>query len=123
MKRLVFGEGLMLQSLDGSKRFTVRVYREGSHDFTKGEIIKGEFKDGLTILLQIVADTKKAPFIELKCSKNDLDKNGYYFDTRYFKELGTHYTDMTWDTMGAIVFFEVLRVGGIPVVTPNEHRR
>ena len=121
MKRLIFGEGLMAPSLDGSKRFTVRVYREGSHDFTKGEIIKGEFKDGLTILLQIVADTKKAPFQELKCLRKDLDKNGYYFDARYFKELGTYYADMTWETMGAIVFFEVLKVNGVPVAATNEH--
>lgn len=31
MKRLVFGEGLMMPSLDGEKRFTVRKYREGAH--------------------------------------------------------------------------------------------
>ncbi len=65
MKRLVFGEGLMTPSLDGSKRFTVRKYREGAHDFSKDEIVIGEFKDGLNILLNIVNDTKKDTFRNL----------------------------------------------------------
>ena len=121
MKRLIFGEGLMGPSLDGSKRFTVRVYREGAHDFTKDEIIKGEFKDGLTILLRVSEDTKKAPFKNLKRPKKDLDKNGYYFDAEYLKELEAYYMGITWDTVGAVVFFEVLRVDGVPVVTINEH--
>lgn len=77
MKRLIFGEGLMTPSLDGSKRFTVRKYREG----------------------------------------------GYHFDEAYFKDLATYYPDLTWDTMGAVISFEVLHVGIVPVVRLNEHAR
>lgn len=120
-KRLIFGEGLMAPSLDGSKRFTVRKYREDSHDFVKGEVIKGEFKDGLTILLQITEDTRKGSFKNLKKTKKDLNKNGYYFDKQYFEDLANWYPDLTWDDMGAIVFFEVLKVDGVPVVSINEH--
>lgn len=123
MKRLIFGEGLMSPSLDGSKRFTIRKYREGSHDFTKGEIIKGEFKDGLTILLQITEDTKKGTFNDLKKQKRDLNKNGYYFDKQYFDDLAAWYPDLTWDDVGAIVFFEILKVNGVSVVSINEHTK
>lgn len=123
MKKLVFGEGLMAPSLDGSKRFTVRKYREGSHDFTKDEVIQGEFKDGLTILLKITDDTKKDAFRNLKRSRRFTAKNGYYFDEQYFDELAAWYPDLTWDDTGAIVFFEVLKVDGIPVVSINEHAR
>ena len=56
MKHLVFGEGLLAPALDGSKCFTVRKYREGSHDFVKGEIVQAEFKDGLTIPCHLKMD-------------------------------------------------------------------
>ena len=122
MKRLVFGEGLMVPSLDGSKRFTVRKYREGAHDFQKHEIVIGEFKDGFDILLCITEDTKKAPFRELKRSKKTAKKEGgHYFDEAYFKDLATYYPDLTWDTMGAVISFEVLQVNGVPAVRLNEH--
>lgn len=121
MKRLVFGEGLMSPSLDGSKRFTVRKYREGSHDFSKDEIIVGEFKDGLNILLHITEDTKKDTFKRLKRSKKGLGKNGYYFDIEYFEDLKQYYPDLIWDTMGAVVFFEILKINGVSVVSLNEH--
>ena len=121
MRQLIFGEGLMWPSLDGSKRFTVRKYREGSHDFSKDEVVQGEFKDGLNILLRITEDTKKAAFKDLKKAKRDVNKNGYYFDNKYFEELKAYYPDLTWDTMGAIIFFEVLKVNDVSVVSMNEH--
>lgn len=121
MKRLVFGEGLMTPSLDGSKRFTVRKYREGAHDFSKDEIVIGEFRDGLNILLYITDDTIKDTFRRLQRSKKDFDKNGYDFDEIYFKELKSYYPNLSWDDMGAIVFFEVLKVNNVSVVSINEH--
>lgn len=123
MKRLVFGEGLMTPSLDGEKRFTVRKYREGSHDFQKDEIVIGEFKDGLNILLQIHADTKKVPFKGLKSSKANLAQTGYWFDNTYFEDLKQYYPELTWETTGAVIFFEVLKVKGVPVVSINEHAK
>lgn len=121
MKRLIFGEGLMYPSLDGSKRFTVRKYREDSHDFTKGEVIKGEFKDGLTILLRIIEDTRKDTFQNLKKPKRDLNKNGYYFDKQYFDDLAAYYPNLTWNDRGAIVYFEILKVDSVSIVSINEH--
>ena len=121
MKRLVFGEGLLIPSLDGSKRYTVRKYREDAHDFKKDEIVIGEFKDGLDVLLRIVKDTKKDTFSLLKASKKNVVRNEYYFDTEYFEDLKQYYPDLTWDTMGAVVFFEVLKVNDVSVVSINEH--
>ena len=121
MKRLVFGNGPMVPVLDGGKRFTVRKYREGAHDFTKGEIILGEFKDGLNILLKITQDTKKDLFENLMSAKKYVDKRGYYFDDKYFYELTKWYPDLKLEDMGAVIFFEVLKVNGVPVVSSNEH--
>ena len=69
-KRLLFGEGLMSPTLTGNKQITIRKYRAGSHDFVKGEVIRGEFKDGLSILLEITADTEKKPLSELTDKKH-----------------------------------------------------
>ncbi len=121
MKKLVFGEGLMTPSLDGAKRFTIRKYREDAHDFLKDETVVGEFKDGLNILLRITANTKKGTFRNLKCAERNLEKNGYWFGTAYFNGLKSYYPDLTWDTTGAVVFFEILKVNGVSVVTLNEH--
>lgn len=124
MKRLVFGKGLMVPSLDGEKRFTVRKYREGAHDFKKDEIAIGEFKDGFDILIRIMRDTKKGPFKHLKRSKKTLESAGgcrYYFDEAYFEDLKGYYSDITWETIGAVIFFEVLKSYGVPVVSINKH--
>lgn len=123
MRKLVFGEGLMTPSLDGEKRFTARRFRESVHDLKKYEIFVGEFKDGLNILLQAPADAKIATFKDLKASKRDLTKNGYYFDKNYFEELGAYYPDLSWDEMGAIVFFEILKINGVSVVSINEYAK
>lgn len=123
MRKLIFGEGLMAPSLDGEKRFTVRRFREDVHDLKKGEVFIGEFKDGLNILLQAPKDAKISSFKNLKLPKRDLDKNGYYFDKKYFEELGAYYPNLSWDEMGAIVFFEILKVNGIPVVSINEYAK
>ena len=122
MKRLIFGEGLMFPSLDGSKHFTIRKYREGAHDFKKGETVIAEFKDGLTILITITEDTKKASFKDLVRSKEEFGKHGgYYFDTEYYRTLRSYYPGMKWSDVGAVISYEILKVNGIPVVTLNEH--
>ena len=123
MRKLVFGEGLMAPSLDGEKRFSVRRFREGVHDLKKGEIFIGEFKDGLNILLQAPEDAKISNFENLKSPKKDQSKNGYYFDKKYFEELKGYYEDLSWDEMGAVVFFEILKVNGVPVVSVNEYAK
>lgn len=77
MRKLVFGEGLMVPSLMDDKYFTIRKFRESVHDFKKGEIVIGVFKEGFNFLLRITADSKIAPFKKLKSSKRSTEKNGY----------------------------------------------
>ena len=122
LKRLVFAEGCLNPSLDRSKRFTIRKYRQGAHDFSKDEVVVGEFKEGLDILLHVTEDTLKRPFKLLQRSKRMCEKKGgHWFDDTYFEDLKSYYPDLTWDTMGAVIFFEVLKVDGVPVVQFNEH--
>ena len=122
MKRLVFGNGLMSPSLDGSKRYTIRKYREGSHDVSKDEIVVGEFKDGLNILIQITDDTVKCSFAELK-KKSKKKNSGFQFDDAYFNDLKNYYPELIWSDTGAVIFFEVLKVNGVPTVCFNEHAK
>ncbi len=119
-RELIFGEGLMAPIFSGDKTFTVRKFRLGAHDFKKGEIIIGKFKDGLNVLLQITKDSKITLFKRLLNSKRDLENDGYWFNGEYFNGLKNYYPDLTWEDMGAIVFHEVLKVSGVPVVALNE---
>ena len=92
MKRLIFGEGLMFPTLTGEKQITLRKYRAGSHDFVKGEVIRGEFKDGLNVLLQITADTEKKPFNELTDAEAQAD--GFNNAEDAFNGLKDYYPDL-----------------------------
>jgi hypothetical protein len=123
LKELIFGEGLLGPTLEGDKRFTVRKYRAEAHDFEKGEIVLGKFKDGFDILLEINEDTTVGPFVNLRSPKCNLKQAGYYFDNEYFDELKSYYPDLSWADTGAIVFFQVLHVNGVPAVSINEHGR
>lgn len=128
MKRLVFSNGLMSPSLDGSKSFTVRKYRAEAHNFKKGEIAIGEFMDGLDILIKITADTFKRSFRGLKhtaeVQKLGLVTNlGFEFDENYFNDLKSYYPDLTWNDTGAVISFEVLKINGVPAVQHNKHAK
>lgn len=120
MKTLVFGPGLLEPTLNGEKRFSVRKYREGAHDFVAGETVLGEFKDGLNVLLQITHDTKIGTFEELKSPPDADNDNEYWFDESYFNELGEYYPGLKWDDTGAIVFFQILHVDGVPIIAKND---
>ena len=124
MKRLIFGRGLMNSSLNGSKTFTIRKYREGAHDFVEDEIVIGEFQDGFDILIRITKDTLKRPFKALRRNKKEAkETGGYWFDKAYFNDLKLYYYYLTWDTMGAVIFFEILKINGAQVVQLNEYAR
>ena len=122
-KSLVFGKGLLWATLTGEKTFTVRKYREGAHDFKMGDIITGEFMDGLNVALEVRRDTIRKPFRELLSPKRDADKRGYYFDKAYFENLKSFpgYGDITWDTMGAIILIEVFDIRDVTAVRFNQH--
>ncbi|OGN03735.1 MAG: hypothetical protein A2655_04250 [Candidatus Yanofskybacteria bacterium RIFCSPHIGHO2_01_FULL_43_42] len=54
--------------------------------------------------------------------KGEGERRGdFSFDGDYFDDLKSYYPDLTRDTMGAVIFFEVLQVNGVPVVQFNEH--
>ncbi len=120
MKTIVFGEGLMEASLLGDKTFTIRRYKNGYH-LKAGEIFIGEFKDGLTVLLQATKDTKFNSFKQLKSLKVNQRDTGYYFNREYFRSLKSYCPDLTWDDLGAVIFFEVFKVEGVPAVKINHH--
>ncbi len=122
IRRLIFGQGLMLPVIDYEKVFTIRKYRKEAHNFQKGEIISGDFHDGLDILLQITRDTRIDSFLVLNdayLKAQDLQQLGYYFDNDYFSKLEKYYPDLKWTDTGAVIFFEILKVNGIPVICKN----
>ncbi|MBX4190345.1 hypothetical protein KW791_03575 [Candidatus Parcubacteria bacterium] len=63
--RLIFAEGLLANYLDGSPQWSFRRYSPGSHEFTKGQIIEGQFSEGIMVLLEVIEDVIIKPFKEI----------------------------------------------------------
>ena len=120
LRELAFGPGHLLPTLAGIKRFTIRRFRSGAHDFKKGELIWGVFKGGLDVQLSIPRDAIIAPFKYLLADERNLGKNGYYFDQPYFEILRRYYDELTWSQNGAVIFYEVLKIGGTAVTRTNK---
>lgn len=119
MQRLIFAEGLMAPTLTGDKQITLRKYRAGAHDFVKGEVIRGEFKDGLNILLQITADTERKLFSEL--TDQEAQADGFDSAEDAFNGLKDYYPDLQKTDLLATIRYEVVKVNEVPAVSINEY--
>ena len=119
MKELIFGRGLLDPTTEGRKRITIRKYRAESHDFQAGEIVKGIFMEGLTILLRITADTLTKPFREL--ADQEAQDDGFDNAEHAFEGLQGYYPDLTKEDLAGIIRFEVLCVDQEPVVQFNQY--
>lgn len=121
MKRLLFGEGLMIPSIKGKKRITLRKYRKDAHDFLNGETFVGEFKDGLDIPLRITADTVTKPFSEL--TDEEAREDGFLDAEDAFKGLGKYYEGLTKEDVVAVIRYELNTPEGRATVIFNEHSK
>ena len=119
LKRLLFGDGLMVPSLDGTKRVTIRSYRPEAHDFKKGETVIGEFKDGVDVLLTITADTQTKELLELK--ESEAQEDGFENRKDALQGLRRFYPTLTLRSTIAIIRYKIYEVDGVPVVRFNEH--
>lgn len=119
LKRLIFEVGLMGPTLKGDKQVTLRKYRAGSHDFTIGEIIRGEFMDGLNILLRITDAIEKKSFNEM--TDEEARATGFADAEAAFGGLREYYSDLKWTDLAATIRYEILKVEGAPVVSMNEY--
>ena len=119
MKQLVFGAGLLEPSIAGEKKITLRKYRAGSHDFSRGEIVRGAFKDGVDILLTITADTEKKPFSAL--TDGEAQEDGFEGTDDAFCGLLDSYPEFKRSDTIAVIRFAVATVDGIPAIQYNEY--
>lgn len=109
----------MTPSLSGEKTLTLRKYRPEAHDFKKGDVVVGVFKDGLNVLLQVTEDTLTKPFNEV----TDEEARDWGRDdaVSLFQGLQDYYPDLKGSDTLAVIEFEVLKVDGVPVVQFNEY--
>ncbi len=119
LKKLVFGEGLMGPTIAGDKKITLRKYRAGAHDFTKGLLILGIFKDGLNIVLCITKDTEKKPFSKMTYEEARLD--GFADVEDAFNNLRDYYPDLKKTDILATIRYEVAEIASSPAVSFNEY--
>lgn len=113
LDRIVFGRGLLIPTLSGKKQITLRNYRPEAHDFLKGEILRGEFMEGITVLLEITADTEVTTFAEL--SDEAAREDGFESAEDAFQGLKEYYPDLKKTDLCAIIRYRVY-------VLPNGHK-
>ncbi len=118
---LIFGDDLMEPTLTGEKLITIRRYRKGAHDFIKGEMVEGIFKDGLTILLEITEDTKIKAFAEL--TDEEVQEDGFKHVNNAMYSLAKYYPDLQWSDKAAIIRFKIFEMADMPVVARNEYAK
>lgn len=119
MKQLVFGNGLMEPSLNGDKEITLRKYRQEAHDFKEGEVIIGEFKDGLDVLLQIKKDTEVKSFNDL--TDEEAQEDGFKDANDAFEGLKTYYPNLQKIDLLAIIRYKIPCINGQQIVRFNAH--
>ena len=113
MKKLVFGKGLLTPTVNQEKNYTVRKYAGARHDFEDGEWFIGEFLDGIDIPLVIARPSVRGSFEDLV--------NRHALDVEFFDTLKDYYPDITEQDQLVIIFYEVAKIDGVPVIAFNEH--
>lgn len=111
--RLVFTEGLLGNYISGGAVWTFRKYSPTSHEFTKGQIIEGHFKDGIMLLLEVLEDTRLKPFRDI--SKDEYEAWGATSLEDMMEQMRNHYTDLTLDDTAALINVRLARIGDRPV--------
>ncbi len=116
-RSLVFAEGLLRPVFFGKKEITLRHYRPEAHDFKKGELFVGKFKDGLDIALKAKQATKVKPFSAL--TDREAQEDGFRDVRDAFEGMGRYYSDLTPNSELAIVRFKMATKRGLIVARPN----
>jgi len=114
--RLIFAEGLLGQYITGNNVWTFRKYSPGSHEFTKGQIIEGHFKDGIMLLLEVMEDTKTKLFA--KITKQECIAWGNCTHAEMMEQLRSYYSDLQEDETAALICTRLARINDRPIAGP-----
>jgi hypothetical protein len=107
--RLIFVEGLLQAYLAGDEVWTFRKYSPGSHEFVKGQLIEGHFKDGLMLLLEVMEDTTIKPFRDITDDECQTWGDCPYEDM--MERMAEYYPGVTDDDTAALIRTRLARVG------------
>lgn len=111
--RLVFAEGLIGNYLPGEAVWTFRKYSPGSHEFKKGQIIEGHFKDGVMLLLEVLEDTQIKPFSNI--TVDEYTAWGATSQADMMEQMRSHYPDLTVEDTAALINVRLARIGDQPI--------
>lgn len=111
MKVLDFHEDHFENIILGKKQITMRKYRQGSHDFEKGEVVVGRFKtmDGeLRLLLEITQNTKMTAMSQV--TRAEARADGFENQTEALEGLQEYYKDLDWSSTVVVIHFRIARI-------------
>lgn len=111
--RLIFAEGLLSNYLPGDAVWTFRRYSPGSHEFKKGQVIEGHFKDGLMLLLEVLEDTSVKPFCDITIK--ECEAWGDCSHAVMMEQMGKYYPGIKKDDLAALIQTRLARIRGRPI--------
>ncbi|MBI2640667.1 MAG: hypothetical protein HYW91_02130 [Candidatus Sungbacteria bacterium] len=116
--RLIFVEGLIQNFLTGEECLDFRIYREGSNDFKKGQLIEGHFMDGISLLLEVTEDTVVKRFKDI--TDEERAKWAHFNDpemshTDMMEIMRGYYPGLTDESEAAINALRIPRINGRPI--------
>lgn len=114
--RLVFAEGLLGNYISGDSVWTFRKYSPGSHEFVKGQIIEGHFKDGVMLLLEVMEDTVIKPFRDI--TPEECEAWGDCSHELMMEQMAEYYLGIGEDDIAALIRTRLARVGDRPIAGP-----
>lgn len=117
--RLIFAGGLFQNFLDGETVVDFRVFREGSNNFKKGQLIEGHFHEGFKVLLEVMESTQVTPFGKIAPSLCDEWGKPTRKKTSHAQMMDTmreYYSEVTDRTMAAVNHLRFPRLGSRPIV-------
>ncbi len=111
--RLIFAEGLLVNYLPGDPVWSIRRYSPTSHEFKKGQIIQGHFKDGVMLLLEVMEDTRLKLFRDI--SEEEWTAWGATSHEDMMEQMRVHYPDLFPGDMAALINTRLARIGDRPI--------
>ncbi|MDP3953797.1 MAG: hypothetical protein Q8Q06_00065 [bacterium] len=114
--RLIFVEGLLANYLGGKYAWTFRVHRPGSNDFSEGQIIEGHFKDGISLLLEVLEKPRVKPFRDITEAERTEWNHGEVISHKDMMEImGQYNPEVVDDTMAVLIKLRLARIDGRPI--------
>ncbi|MEL6759086.1 MAG: ASCH domain-containing protein [Myxococcota bacterium] len=101
-----FSRGQTKSITSGAQQASIRVYREDAHQFDRGELFVGDFRDGARLVLRATQPTEVCKLKQV--TDRIMLAAGYETRKEMMEALQKHYPDLTEASEVGVLHFEML---------------